>query len=92
MNDKPSPPPDQPSAVYGWQKGSDGRWYPPSLTVPDLMEYIPAPDYPTGGIILGTHGAKKAYREGRGSVVTRARHTVEEIRKKKEELLALLVI
>lgn len=35
MNDKPSPPPDQPSTVYGWRKGSDGRWYPPSLTVPE---------------------------------------------------------
>ncbi len=53
----------------------------PDLTVDDLMEYIPAPDYPTGGIILGTHGAKKAYHEGRGSVVTRARTSVEEIRK-----------
>ena len=53
----------------------------PDMTVDDLMEYIPAPDYPTGGIILGTQGAKKAYHEGRGSVVTRARHTVEEIRK-----------
>ncbi|MCF6305244.1 MAG: DNA gyrase subunit A [Rhodobacteraceae bacterium] len=53
----------------------------PDMTVDDLMEYIPAPDYPTGGIILGTHGAQKAYREGRGSVVTRARTSVEEIRK-----------
>ena len=53
----------------------------PDLTVDDLIEYIPAPDYPTGGIILGNHGARKAYREGRGSVVTRARTKVEEIRK-----------
>ena len=53
----------------------------PDMTVDDLIEYIPAPDFPTGGIILGRQGAHKAYREGRGSVIMRARSTVEEIRK-----------
>ncbi len=46
-----------------------------------LMEYVPAPDFPTGGIILGRSGARKAYTEGRGSVIIRAKTKVEEIRK-----------
>ena len=53
----------------------------PDMTVDDLIEIIPAPDFPTGGVILGRQGAQKAYREGRGSVVMRAKSTVEEIRK-----------
>ncbi|MEM7544502.1 MAG: DNA gyrase subunit A [Pseudomonadota bacterium] len=53
----------------------------PDLEVTDLMEYIPAPDFPTGGIILGRSGARKAYLEGRGSVIIRAKTHVEEIRK-----------
>ena len=47
----------------------------------ELIEYVPAPDFPTGGIILGRSGARKAYLEGRGSVVVRAKTKVEEIRK-----------
>ena len=46
-----------------------------------LMEYIPAPDFPTGGLILGRTGARKAYTEGRGSVIIRSKTRVEEIRK-----------
>ncbi|NNL17975.1 MAG: DNA gyrase subunit A [Boseongicola sp.] len=53
----------------------------PDLTSERLMEYIPAPDFPTGGIILGRAGARKAYMEGRGSVIIRAKTRVEEIRK-----------
>ncbi len=53
----------------------------PDLTVEELMEFIPAPDFPTGGIILGRSGARKAYLEGRGSVIMRAKTRVEEIRK-----------
>ena len=45
------------------------------------MEHVPAPDFPTGGIILGRSGARKAYLEGRGSVILRAKTRVEEIRK-----------
>ncbi len=51
------------------------------LTSEQLMEYVPAPDFPTGGLILGRTGARKAYLEGRGSVVIRAKTRVEEIRK-----------
>src|SRR5690606_37692689 len=47
----------------------------------ELMEFVPAPDFPTGGIILGRSGARKAYVEGRGSLVVRAKTHVEEIRK-----------
>jgi len=53
----------------------------PDLDNYQLMEYIPAPDFPTGGIILGRSGAKKAYTTGRGSVIMRAKTRVEEIRK-----------
>jgi len=53
----------------------------PDLSTEALMEIVPAPDFPTGGLILGRSGARKAYLEGRGSVVIRAKTRVEEIRK-----------
>ena len=53
----------------------------PDLTSEELIEYIPGPDFPTGGIMLGRAGARKAYLEGRGSVIMRAKTRVEEIRK-----------
>jgi DNA gyrase subunit A len=53
----------------------------PDMSSEELIEYVPAPDFPTGGIILGRSGARKAYLEGRGSVVVRAKTAVEEIRK-----------
>src|SRR6056297_2765767 len=53
----------------------------PDLGSEDLIEYIPGPDFPTGGIMLGRSGARKAYLEGRGSVVVRAKTRIEEIRK-----------
>jgi len=53
----------------------------PDMSIEELIEYIPAPDFPTGGIILGRTGARKAYLEGRGSVIVRAKTKVEEIRK-----------
>ncbi len=53
----------------------------PDLSSEDLMQYVPAPDFPTGGIILGRSGARKAYLEGRGSVIIRAKTRIEEIRK-----------
>jgi DNA gyrase subunit A len=53
----------------------------PDLTSEELIDYIPGPDFPTGGIMLGRSGARKAYLEGRGSVVIRAKTRVEEIRK-----------
>ncbi|WP_121065272.1 DNA gyrase subunit A [Chachezhania antarctica] len=53
----------------------------PDMTSEQLIDYIPAPDFPTGGVILGRSGARKAYLEGRGSVIIRAKTRVEEIRK-----------
>ncbi len=53
----------------------------PDLTSEQLMDYVPAPDFPTGAQILGRSGARKAYIEGRGSVIIRAKTRVEEIRK-----------
>ncbi|WP_425537286.1 DNA gyrase subunit A [Phaeobacter gallaeciensis] len=53
----------------------------PDLTSEQLIEYVPGPDFPTGGVLLGRSGARKAYLEGRGSVIIRAKTRVEEIRK-----------
>jgi len=53
----------------------------PDLDSAGLMDYIPGPDFPTGAILLGRSGARKAYLEGRGSVVIRSKTRVEEIRK-----------
>jgi DNA gyrase subunit A len=53
----------------------------PDLESEDLIQYIPGPDFPTGGLMLGRSGARKAYLEGRGSVIIRAKTRVEEIRK-----------
>ena len=52
----------------------------PDLTSENLVEFVPAPDFPTGGIILGRTGARKAYTEGRGSVNT-GKNKIEEIKK-----------
>jgi DNA gyrase subunit A len=54
----------------------------------DLMKYIPGPDLPTGGIIMGTDGIKEAYETGRGSFKTRARVSIESVSPRK---LALVV-
>ncbi|WP_415883566.1 DNA gyrase subunit A [Neptuniibacter sp. QD34_54] len=48
------------------------------LSVDDLMEFIPGPDFPTGGIINGRAGILQAYRTGRGRIYVRAKHHVEE--------------
>ncbi len=52
----------------------------PDLSTEALMEFIPAPDFPTGATILGRSGARKAYLEGRGSIIVRAKTRIEEIR------------
>ncbi|MEO0744748.1 MAG: DNA gyrase subunit A, partial [Pseudomonadota bacterium] len=53
----------------------------PDLSSEQLIDYVPGPDFPTGGIMLGRSGARKAYLEGRGSVIVRSKTRVEEIRK-----------
>lgn len=50
----------------------------PDITVDELMQYIPAPDFPTGGIIYGYNGVRDAYLTGRGRVIVRARAEIEQ--------------
>ncbi len=50
----------------------------PDIEVDDLIEYITAPDFPTGALIMGRSGIKKAYRTGRGSIIIRSRCEIEE--------------
>ena len=52
----------------------------PDITIEDLIKIVPGPDFPTGGLILGYGGAKNAYLTGRGSIMMRAKCTIEEIR------------
>jgi DNA gyrase subunit A len=59
----------------------------PDISTEALMEIIPAPDFPTGGMILGRSGARKAYLEGRGSVIIRAKTRIEEIRKERYAII-----
>ena len=50
----------------------------PEITIDELMEYIPAPDFPTGGIIMGRSGIKNAYRTGQGNLIIRSKCEIEE--------------
>ncbi|ASP32796.1 DNA gyrase subunit A [Labrenzia sp. VG12] len=59
----------------------------PAMTLEDLMQIVPGPDFPTGGMILGRAGIRSAYESGRGSVVMRARVDVEEVRKDRNALI-----
>ncbi len=59
----------------------------PDCTVDDLMEHVPGPDFPTGGVIVGRQGIVDAYRNGRGRVVMRARVVREQRRGGREQLV-----
>ena len=59
----------------------------PAISIEELIDIIPGPDFPTGGIILGRSGIKSAFHTGRGSVVMRARVHTEEVRKDREALI-----
>ncbi len=59
----------------------------PAITIDGLMEYVPAPDFPTGGIIIGRAGTHAAYKTGRGAVVLRATSHVEEVRKDRDAIV-----
>lgn len=50
----------------------------PDITIAELMEYIKGPDFPTGGIILGNSGIRKAFETGKGTIVIRSRANIEE--------------
>jgi len=59
----------------------------PAITVEELMEYIPGPDFPTGGIICGKKGILEAYRTGRGRIFVRARCHIEKLRAGREAIV-----
>jgi len=59
----------------------------PAITLDELIEIIPGPDFPTGGLILGRSGIRSAYETGRGSVLMRGRVTTENIRGDREALI-----
>ena len=59
----------------------------PSITVEELIEIIPGPDFPTGGLILGTAGIRSAYTTGRGSIMMRSRAHVEEGRNDRRSIV-----
>ncbi|WP_090847608.1 DNA gyrase subunit A [Paracoccus alkenifer] len=59
----------------------------PDLPTERLIEIVPGPDFPTGGVILGRSGIRKAYFEGRGSVVLRARTRIETVRAGREAII-----
>ncbi|MCH5164495.1 MAG: DNA gyrase subunit A, partial [Clostridiales bacterium] len=50
----------------------------PEITSEELMEYVPAPDYPTGGLLMGRSGLKRAYLTGKGNFIARAKTDIEE--------------
>src|SRR3546814_5953589 len=57
----------------------------PECTIDELIELIPAPDFPTGGIIYGLSGVREGYRTGRGRVIMRAKTHFEDMDKRSEE-------
>lgn len=59
----------------------------PNATVEDLMQYIKGPDFPTGGIIQGIDGLKKAYKTGRGKIIVRGRAEIERMRGGREQII-----
>jgi DNA gyrase subunit A len=59
----------------------------PSITIEQLMELLPAPDFPTGGIILGRAGIRAAYATGKGSIILRGRCHFEENRKERTAIV-----
>ncbi len=59
----------------------------PDITVDDLMQYIPGPDFPTGALILGRSGIAQAYRTGRGKIIVRARTEIEQVSASKSRII-----
>ncbi|WP_414644793.1 DNA gyrase subunit A [Bradyrhizobium sp.] len=59
----------------------------PGLSIDQLIEIVPGPDFPTGGIILGRQGIRSAYHLGRGSIVMRGKVAIDTIRKEREAII-----
>jgi DNA gyrase subunit A len=64
----------------------------PDITLEELMQHVPAPDFPTGGILYGLEGVRDAYRTGRGNVQVRARVFVEKTKKGDRESIVVTEI
>jgi len=64
----------------------------PDLTAEELMEFVPAPDFPTGGILYGLEGIREAYRTGKGNVQIRARAFIEKTKKGDRESVVVTEI
>ena len=58
-----------------------------NITVTEIMQYLPGPDFPTAGIILGRAGIRSAYETGRGSILIRGKSNVEEMRGNREAII-----
>jgi DNA gyrase subunit A len=59
----------------------------PDISIDDLIEIVPAPDFPTGALIMGRSGSRQAYHTGRGSIIIRAKSHIEELRKEREAII-----
>ena len=59
----------------------------PDMDIDELIEYIPAPDYPTGALIMGRSGIKKAYKTGKGNAIIRSRTEIEEMPNGKSRII-----
>ena len=59
----------------------------PEISIDDLIDIVPGPDFPTGGFIMGRGGIRAAYHLGRGSVIMRAKTEIEELRKEREAII-----
>ncbi|MCO0832150.1 DNA gyrase subunit A [Fructobacillus sp. W13] len=59
----------------------------PDATTADLMEALPGPDFPTGGIVMGKAGIRKAYETGRGTITVRAKVDIEQTKTGKEQII-----
>ncbi|MBD3421269.1 MAG: DNA gyrase subunit A [Chitinivibrionales bacterium] len=59
----------------------------PEIELPELLQHIPGPDFPTGGVIYGRSGILEAYRSGRGRVIVRAKSEIETVRGDREQII-----
>ncbi|MEL1206175.1 DNA gyrase subunit A, partial [Staphylococcus epidermidis] len=59
----------------------------PDATLEKMMTFIKGPDFPTGGILQGVDGIKKAYETGRGRVVVRAKTSIQQLRGNREQIV-----
>lgn len=59
----------------------------PEITISELMQHIPGPDFPTAGEILGRSGIRRAYETGRGSIIVRAKAEIEQAKKDRERII-----